>query len=64
MRICLLTVTALLTAAAPIAGQENPVERPKSGSVAGVVIDEKSGDRLAERHPKYGISPVRPRSFS
>ena len=44
MRIRLLTAAALLGTAAHIAGQENPVEPPKTGSVAGVVIDEKSGD--------------------
>src|SRR6266851_5304363 len=48
MRIRLLTAAALLGTAAHIAGQENPVEPPKTGSVAGVVIDEKSGDRVAK----------------
>ncbi|PYT29625.1 MAG: hypothetical protein DMG57_11065 [Acidobacteria bacterium] len=48
MRIRLLTAAALLGTAAPIAGQENQVEPPKTGSVAGVVIDEKSGDRVAK----------------
>ncbi len=48
MRIQLLTVLALLGNAVPIAGQENPREPAKTGSVAGVVIDEKSGDRVAK----------------
>src|SRR5712691_1720331 len=48
MQIRLLTVVALLGAAVPIAGQENSVKPAKTGSVAGVVIDEKSGDRVAK----------------
>ena len=53
MRIRLLTVfallgAALLGAALPAAGQENPAEPAKTGSVAEVVIDEKSGDPVAK----------------
>src|SRR6266404_6034104 len=48
MRIKLLTLLALLGNAVPIAGQENPREPAKTGSVAGVVIDEKSGDPVAK----------------
>ncbi len=48
MRIRLLAAVALLGAAAPAAGQESPAEPPKTGSVAGVVIDEKSEDCIAK----------------
>src|SRR5438128_11346386 len=48
MRIRLLTVVTLLGAALPAAGQQNPAEPAKTGSVAGVVIDEKSGDPVAK----------------
>ena len=48
MRIRLFATVALLGAAAPAAGQESPAEPPKTGSVAGVVIDEKSEDRIAK----------------
>src|SRR6266404_243050 len=48
MRIRPLTVIALLGAAVAIADQENPVEPAKTGSAAGVVIDEQSGDRVAK----------------
>src|ERR1039457_1368754 len=48
MRIRLFAAVALLGAAAPAAGQESPMEPPKTGSVAGVVIDEKSEDRIAK----------------
>jgi len=44
----LFAAVALLSAAAPGAGQESPVAPPKTGSVAGVVIDEKSEDRIAK----------------
>src|SRR5260370_36472213 len=47
MRIRLMTAAALLGIGAPIAGQEHQVDAPKAGSVAGVVIDEKSGNRVA-----------------
>ena len=47
MRFLLVTAALLLGTVAPVAGQENPVDVPKTGSVAGVVIDEKSGARIA-----------------
>jgi hypothetical protein len=48
MHITLLAAIALLGVAALAAGQESPVDPPKTGSVAGVVIDEKSEDRIAK----------------
>jgi len=48
MRIRLFAAVALLGAAAATAGQQSPAEPPKTGSVAGVVIDEKSEDRIAK----------------
>ena len=48
MRIRFFAAVALLGAAAPIAGQEGPVPPPKTGSVAGVVIEEKSGEGIAK----------------
>ncbi|MBZ5580820.1 MAG: carboxypeptidase-like regulatory domain-containing protein [Acidobacteriia bacterium] len=43
MRIRPLAALALL-AAVPVAAQENPQEPPRTGSVAGIVSDGKSGD--------------------
>jgi hypothetical protein len=48
MRIRLFAAVALLGAAAATAGQQSPAEPPKTGSVAGVVIDDKSADRIAK----------------
>jgi hypothetical protein len=48
MRILLLTAALLLDTVAAVVGQEKPVEPPKTGSVTGVVIDEKSGARIAK----------------
>lgn len=48
MRVRLFAAVAMLGVAAPAAGQETPVPPPKTGSVAGVVIDEKSEDRIAK----------------
>ncbi|HEY1182970.1 MAG TPA: carboxypeptidase-like regulatory domain-containing protein [Bryobacteraceae bacterium] len=59
MRIRLLTASALLCVAGPIAGQGTPTEPAKTGSVAGVVIDGKSGDGVGKavvilRHDQGG----------
>src|SRR5271169_2563025 len=48
MSIRLFAAVALLGAAAPAAGQESPADPPKTGSVAGVVIEEKSEERIAK----------------
>jgi protocatechuate 3,4-dioxygenase beta subunit len=48
MRVQLFVALALLAAATPAAGQEKAAEPPKTGSVSGVVIDEKSEDRIAK----------------
>jgi len=48
MRVRLFVAVVLLGAAAPAAGQEKAAEPPKTGSVSGVVIDEKSEDRIAK----------------
>lgn len=48
IRIRLLTAVVLLRTVAPIMGQENSVDPPKTGSVSGVVIDAKSGDGVAK----------------
>jgi hypothetical protein len=48
MRIRFFAAVALLGAAAPIAGQEGPVPPPKTGSVAGAVIEEKSEESIAK----------------
>jgi protocatechuate 3,4-dioxygenase beta subunit len=48
MRIWFFAAAALLGAAAQGAGQESPAARPKTGSVAGVVIEEKSEEGIAK----------------
>jgi hypothetical protein len=48
MLIQLSTAAALLAIVVPIAAQENPAEPPKTGSVAGVVLDETSGAGVAK----------------
>jgi protocatechuate 3,4-dioxygenase beta subunit len=48
MRIRLFAALALLGASAPAVGQESPMEPPKTGSVAGVVIQEKSEEGIAK----------------
>ena len=44
--IRLLMAAVLLGGAALLTGQENPAAAPKTGSVAGAVIDEKSGEGI------------------
>lgn len=46
--IRLLIVSALVGEAAQVSGQENPPVSPKTGSIAGVAIDEKSGEGIAK----------------
>lgn len=46
--IRLLIASALLGNAAQVSGQENPPVPPKTGSIAGIAIDEKSGDGIAK----------------
>lgn len=46
--IRLLIASALLGNAALVSGQENPPAPPKTGSIAGIAIDEKSGDGIAK----------------
>src|SRR5260370_11702476 len=46
--IRLLIASMLLGGAAPVSGQEDPTAAPKTGSVAGAAIDEKSGDGIAK----------------
>ena len=46
--IRLLIASALLGNAAQVSGQENPPVPPKTGSIAGVAIDEKSGEGIAK----------------
>ena len=48
MRIRFFPTMALLGAAVPIAGQEGPLPPPKTGSVAGVVMEEKSEEGIAK----------------
>ena len=48
MCIRLLIASVLLGNAAPVSGQENPATPPKTGSVEGVAIDEKSGEGVAK----------------
>src|SRR5215831_17015534 len=48
MQIRLLSVIAFLGVTFPSASQENPAEPPKTGSVAGIVIEEKSGDGVTK----------------
>ena len=48
MRIGLFAAVALLGAVAPAVGQESPADPPKTGSVAGVVIEEKSEEHIAK----------------
>ena len=59
MCVRLLTASALLCVAGPMAGQVTPAEPAKTGSVAGVVVDGKSGDGVAKavvilRHDQAG----------
>jgi protocatechuate 3,4-dioxygenase beta subunit len=64
MQIRLLTMVAVLGATASIDCQENPAGQAKTGSVAGVVIDEKSGDRVPKavvilrRDQESGIADI------
>jgi hypothetical protein len=46
--IRLLIASALLGNAAQVSGQEDPAAAPKTGSVAGAAIDEKSGEGIAK----------------
>jgi hypothetical protein len=46
MRIRLFMAAALLGASLPTAGQEKPAEPPKTGSVAGIIIDQNYGDAV------------------
>src|ERR1017187_5025758 len=46
--IRLLIAAALLGDAAQVSGQENPPVAPKTGTVEGVAIDEKSGEGIAK----------------
>ena len=46
--IRLLIASAMLGEAAQVSGQEDPAAAPKTGSIAGVVIDEKSGEAIAK----------------
>ena len=46
--IRLLIASALLGNAAQVSGQENPPVSPKTGSIAGVAIDDKSGEGIAK----------------
>ena len=46
--IRLLIAAALLGDAAQVSGQEDPAAAPKTGSIAGVAIDEKSGEGIAK----------------
>ena len=46
--IRVLIASVLLAGTAPVSGQENPAASPKTGSVAGTVIDEKSGEGISK----------------
>jgi hypothetical protein len=46
--IRLLIASSLLGETAQVSGQENPPVPPKTGSIAGVAIDEKSGEGIAK----------------
>jgi hypothetical protein len=46
--IRLLIASTLLGETAQVSGQENPPVSPKTGSIAGVAIDEKSGEGIAK----------------
>jgi protocatechuate 3,4-dioxygenase beta subunit len=46
--IRLLIASVLLGRAAQVSGQEDPAAAPKTGSIAGVAIDEKSGEGVAK----------------
>ena len=46
--IRLLIASALLGNAAQVSGQEDPAAAPKTGSIAGAAIDEKSGEGIAK----------------
>src|ERR1035441_8429130 len=46
--IRLLIASVLLGEAAQVSGQEDPPVPPKTGSIAGVAIDEKSGEGIAK----------------
>ena len=43
-----MIASALLGNAAQVSGQENPPVSPKTGSIAGAAIDEKSGEGIAK----------------
>ena len=61
MSIRLSITSALLGGAALLCSQENPPAPPKTGSVAGTVIDEKSGEGIPKalitlrRDPEGGV---------
>jgi hypothetical protein len=48
MRVRLFAAAALLAAATLAPGQQNSAEIPKTGSVAGVITDSKTGDPVAK----------------
>ncbi len=64
MSIRLSITSALLGGAALLCSQENPPAPPKTGSVAGTVIDEKSGEGIPKalitlrRDPEGGLGQI------
>ncbi len=64
MTLIRLSIASVLLGGALLTGQENPAAAPKTGSVAGAVIDERSGEGIPKalvtlrRDPEGGIGQI------